>query len=118
MPNVHANKQDIRAVLRGLYELKLSLNKLFADKRGSIFITNMELTSPDQCYCLVVEDHFIELIEKSDVQKIVTKWDVNTGNIYVDNVRQNPSFIMDFVIKINTVISDLKSEKARMYQNT
>jgi hypothetical protein len=112
-------QHDIRTVFQGIYEVQQALSSLFSKENGAIFITNANaakaLAPAD--YCLIVDRAYIELVEGSDTLQSKTKWDVGTGNIYVNQRLQEASYIMDLIRKLKGVLLDLKEKRAQMYQH-
>lgn len=112
-------QHDIRTVFKGIYEVQQALSILFSEHQGSVFITNAKAAKnlDSEAYCLSIEGAHITLVEGTDTGQSKTRWDIETGHIYLNNHLQHASYIMNFIGKMKKILVEFKERKAGMYQH-
>lgn len=116
---VNQENADSKQLNEAFTDLEQSVKDLMDESYSSLYITNLDqsLWSLKTCYCLILEQKRMELIERSPLQKNRIEFDLETKDIYKNGKKQKPAFIGEFTKRVHKVLEDLQNEKASIYED-
>ena len=114
---IRISQSEYYEVFQSMLDIQRYLLKLTKNGSTCVYVTNAGLAKNNsETYCLVVEQHFFELIKQSKTGRNVTSLHLKPFKIYVNDKKQPISYLDTFVSQIDHVLSDVESGLAKVYQ--